>query len=275
MSRYPQRIDTAIDWLFGDGSDGDVVISVNTALTKDTYYNSLTVNAAVTLTTSGYRLFVRHLLINNGTLEARGNAAIGAAGGLVGVTDTLIGGRPGGAGAVGAGAAGTGSNYVLAANPTFQGGAGGTTGGNAGGAGGIATIGGLRARDPFTAITGYTRADQNPLFAGSGGGGGGGDGAASVGGGGGGGGGDMLIVAREIINNGTFTVAGGAGADGVGVGNASGGGGGGGGLMRFVRRGYSGAGARSVAGGTGGAKTGTIGNVGANGNAGLLIDLIV
>ena len=39
---------------FGDGSDGDITISGNTTLTRDMFYNSLTVNNGITLTTDGF-----------------------------------------------------------------------------------------------------------------------------------------------------------------------------------------------------------------------------
>lgn len=53
---------------FGDGSDGDVTISSPTTLTRDMYYDNLTVND--TLTTDGYRVFVKNTLSGNGTIKA-------------------------------------------------------------------------------------------------------------------------------------------------------------------------------------------------------------
>lgn len=58
---------------FGDGSDGDVVISVDTDLSADMYYNNLTINSGITLNPNGYRIFVKEKLTNNGTIARNGN----------------------------------------------------------------------------------------------------------------------------------------------------------------------------------------------------------
>ncbi|MBM3131956.1 MAG: hypothetical protein FJZ95_02840, partial [Chloroflexi bacterium] len=47
----------ALHGTFGDGSDGDVTISADTDLTRDMYYNTLTVNSTKILSTKGYRIF--------------------------------------------------------------------------------------------------------------------------------------------------------------------------------------------------------------------------
>ncbi len=47
---------------FGDGSDGTVVISSNTTLTSDMYYENLTISNNAVLKPGGYRIFVRTLL---------------------------------------------------------------------------------------------------------------------------------------------------------------------------------------------------------------------
>lgn len=54
----------------GDGSDGAVVISTNTSLTRDMFYTDLTVNTGITLDPAGYAIFV------NGTLTLTGTAKI-------------------------------------------------------------------------------------------------------------------------------------------------------------------------------------------------------
>ena len=81
---------------FGDGSDGDVAISTPTTLTRDMYYDNLVVDS--TLTTDGYRIFVRNRISGSGTIKwgtpnAGGN----------GVTD-----GDGGTGGIGASPSGTG-----------------------------------------------------------------------------------------------------------------------------------------------------------------------
>lgn len=68
--------------IFGDGSDGDVTISVDTVITRDMYYNNLTLNSSAKLSGS-YRIFVKgtttigsgSYIHNNG-----GNAGNGANG---------------------------------------------------------------------------------------------------------------------------------------------------------------------------------------------------
>ena len=69
--RYEQRIGN--DSVYGNGSDGDVIISnssVPTVLTRDMYYNSLEVQSGCRLITNGYRVFVKNTLTNNGVIGA-------------------------------------------------------------------------------------------------------------------------------------------------------------------------------------------------------------
>lgn len=84
--------------LFGDGSDGNVTISATTTLSRDMYYNNLTVNAGVTLNTNGYRIFVKGTLTNNGTIQNNGTNAVAGVGGGAGVSPggSLGGGGSGG-----------------------------------------------------------------------------------------------------------------------------------------------------------------------------------
>ncbi len=58
-------------WLvyYGDGSDGDATISVNTSLSKDMYYNNLTVNTGIVLDPAGYAIYVRGTLTLTGTAK--------------------------------------------------------------------------------------------------------------------------------------------------------------------------------------------------------------
>lgn len=96
--------------IFGDGSDGDVTISVNTSLSSDVFYNNLTINTAVTLNPTGYRIFVKGTLTINGTGKiarngnAGGNATAGtdfstfgsAGAAAAALADGSIKGAPGG-----------------------------------------------------------------------------------------------------------------------------------------------------------------------------------
>jgi len=50
------------DEIYGYGQDGDVTLASNTTLSRDMYYNDLSINANVTLDTNGYRVFVRGTL---------------------------------------------------------------------------------------------------------------------------------------------------------------------------------------------------------------------
>lgn len=102
---------------FGDGSDGTAVINSNTSLTRDMYYENLTIDPTFTLDTASYRIYVRDTFINNGTIRNNGgdggngvtatavvaNSTIsnGGAGGTAGTGSplgTLIGSLPGLAG---------------------------------------------------------------------------------------------------------------------------------------------------------------------------------
>ncbi|MBV6340109.1 hypothetical protein [Candidatus Magnetobacterium casense] len=132
VTRYEQTI-------FGDGSDGDVTISSNTTMSSDMYYNNLTVNTGVTLTTGGYRLFVRNTLtLNLGSIVGyRGNAGTDGTNGTAGFPDVPLGssGTPGAAGSPGAALAENILGGAPAGAASGMGGAGGTS---AGGSVGIA-----------------------------------------------------------------------------------------------------------------------------------------
>jgi len=99
---------TALDLLvFGDGSDGDVTISAPANLTRNWFYNNLTVNAGVQLGSGGYKIYVRDTLTLIGTIAWDGNNggnAVGATGGSLGAGAgyaALGGGNAGKAGANG------------------------------------------------------------------------------------------------------------------------------------------------------------------------------
>jgi len=90
------------DEVYGYGQDGDVTITADTTLSRDMYYNDLTINSSCTLDTNGYRVFVRGTLTftdstsrigrftnktNTGTLKggfAKGTAATDTLGGASG-----------------------------------------------------------------------------------------------------------------------------------------------------------------------------------------------
>jgi len=60
-------------YIFWDGSDGNVVISSNTTLTRDMFYNNLTINNGFVLSPDGYKIYVKWTLTNNWTIRRNWN----------------------------------------------------------------------------------------------------------------------------------------------------------------------------------------------------------
>lgn len=56
------------DSVYGTGSDGTVVIASNTSLSRDMYYNNLTINSNSHLNTNGFKVFVKNTLTVNGSI---------------------------------------------------------------------------------------------------------------------------------------------------------------------------------------------------------------
>lgn len=233
--------------VYGDGSDGDVIISTPTTLTRTMMYRDLTLTGAGVITVSGYPIFVqRRLIINTGTsINANGSPGLdsdlgGAAG--AGASTNFFGGNAGaaGAGGVGNGVAGTSFVPLTFGNLGGNGGKGGEGGSTTGGLGGS----GGPTPDPFggiycSYIYPYFHAPHTAATAvgvrylgGVGGGGGGGDSASNPGGGGGGGAGVVAVFAKKIYGDGFFYALGGKGGNGQE--NCGAGGGGGGGFVLIV-----------------------------------------
>lgn len=251
-----------------DGSDGDVTIgSGTTTLTRDMYYNNLTVNGTGTLVTAGYRVFVKGTCtvttagggggIHNkggagGTGGAGGGASAGAAGtaGTAAPGGTLPAGAAGKAGGAGgnaaAGAAGTAggaATFVLNSTASPAGGAGGSGPSGGGGTAGAAGTVSSTSKAPVRAIIGghspfeftsATAVQTASVATASGSGSGGGGGAGSGGGGSGATGGYLFLACKSLSITGTGAInvnggAGGAGGTTVIVSQEGGGGGGGGG----------------------------------------------
>ncbi len=292
-------------FLAGDGSDGDVTISSPTTLTRDMYYDDLVVSD--TLTTGGYKIFVKGVLSGTGTVKvAAGNNGSNGSGKTGGAGGTAAGGyfksQAGGLGGNGreqataatAGAIPVTANTVLS-TASGGGGDGGAGTGGTKGAGGAATNPTVTKvkfglyRTPliygidFNTPTADTVVYLKPSSGGSGGGGGGHiDGVGNDPGGGGGGGGASggLVYIACTDWTGTFTIeaVGGNGGNGAaGTGNNAGGGGGGaggnGGVAIILYRYKSWTGTYTLTkgnGGTKGASTGTAGVAedGDNGNDG-------
>ena len=246
-------------WM-GDGSDGTATLSTSQTLSRDMFYQDLTVDAGVTLNPGGCRVFVKGRLTLNGNISAaggNGGAASGANGGSAGTAGTPFGtGFLGSSGAGGAGAMGGGfspggagasnsapSRFVT--NTAGSGAAGltggGGGGGNGGGGGGAVVAVSAQQGDihaitlAINGSTGRATFGLSSLTAGSGGGGGGTvvSGPNKGGGGGGGGGGYVAVCAHEIVGTGSISARGGDGGAGE-TGNTTGGGGGGAGGVVVV-----------------------------------------
>lgn len=276
--------------LYGDGSDGDATISGATSLTRDMYYDDLTIEGAGVLATSGFRVYVRGLLTvqSGGVIHDDGIDASGttAGAGLAARGTLRVESSSGGAGrsTSGTGNSGSGSpGGVWNNTSTPAGGAGGAGGGNGGGSGGNPTVRNANTGSPrnfVSALTGFAFGSGPSLYQGNGGGGGGGGGCTLSGttssGGGGGGGGGVLLVCRRLSNAGRITARGGGGAAATGsAGNAGGGGGGGGGWVSVVVGQVLTQGTIDAAGGAGGAAFGGSGVAGSSGTAGFVQVLVM
>mgnify|MGYP001136493254 FL=1 len=86
-----ETFDVIPDSIYGSGMDGNITISTNTTLTRDMYYNNLTINPGIVLDTAGYKVFVRNNLAMAATSTNQGDTKIGRVGG-VSTTGTLKGG---------------------------------------------------------------------------------------------------------------------------------------------------------------------------------------
>jgi hypothetical protein len=273
--------------LFGDGSDGNVTISSNITLTRDVYYNDLTMAAGGSITTAGFRIFVKGTLSdtgnvvgafrNNGTVGANASGTPGGAAGAA-VAGVTVGGSSAGT-AGGAGSTGVGAQAAAPTAATSNmGGIGG-----AGGKGGNSTSAGGASRAATAPVTATVRRLTVDLFrgpvlisggvAGSAGSGGGGDGTVTGRGGGGSpsGGGVIFIAAANIVLSASTPAAwiradgavGGLG--GFAAANAGGGGGAGGsggGVVFIIYKAKTGTVVTDlieVDGGTGGAGNGNTG----------------
>lgn len=259
---------------FGNGADGNVTISSNTTLTRDMNYNNLTIDSTFSLTTAGYRVYVKGILTNNGTIRNNGSNASAGTGGAGGLAGTLLGGGAGGnagGAASGGGGGGGGTCFVFARTVAVQG-----TIQAIGGNGAAAT--GASVGSNGAAGTGITR---TLIQSGSGGAGGGAGGGFTGGAGG-------TITTNSKASPGSVTIlqmmidgvtqlaaapGGGGGAEN-GAGSSSGGGGGGqGGIIVFVYHKLTTSGTLSVAGGSGGAAFGGSGVAGSSGSSGLSISI--
>ena len=124
------------DEIFGNGADGNVTISVDTTLSSDMYYDTLTINSGKVLTTAGYRIYCKTALVNNGTISWNGNNgtaggnASGRTGGTAGTGGAALASTNiyGGVAGVGGGAGGNGKRYSVDGAVAGDAGAAGSNG---------------------------------------------------------------------------------------------------------------------------------------------------
>ena len=113
--------------LFGDGSDGNVTVaSGTTTLTRDTFYDNLTINGGATLATASFRVFVKNILDNKGNIN--NNGVVGGNGGNGGDGAGGTGGAAGSAGSAGSAVASGSLPAGLIGKAGKAGGAGKNTG---------------------------------------------------------------------------------------------------------------------------------------------------
>jgi len=286
---------------FGDGSDGDVIISTTVPLARPMMYNNLTIVPGGLLKTAGWPVYVKNTLTitasaaNQGISCDSGDHEVAR----TGYGETCMAGEFGGGGLGQTGDVGL-DGYGLAVSLGGAGGAGGNAhlaggGGKSGGAGGAvtapdATCGSIREivswRGHILGMAGNV--SHFTAVQGGGGGGGGGGSAGNAGANGGHGGGLLWIAVRRlVIYHADRIIAGGAaGASAVASSGTGGGGGGGGGVLVLVYGSKSdGAGgiptfsaAVNAAGGPGGAgdsATADVGDPGAAGSNGTVIEFAV
>jgi hypothetical protein len=246
-----------LNTLFGDGSDGDVTISSGTTtLTRDMFYNNLTVNGTGVLVTAGYEIFVKGTLTVDGSSGAKIHnsgvdgsdgqfsavSSLGGAGGAGGLSGKYKGGVAGGDGGNGVsnsnGLPGTNGlpsgTYSITNVVGTAGGTGGTsirTPGAGGTAGIVTSVAVNKPRSILNlsfieVVAGSAVIASQSLSGGAGGGGAGsgGNGGYSGGGGGGGGGNGGIVVicanALDITGASAIQSRGGDGGDGGGAASA-------------------------------------------------------
>lgn len=258
--------------LFGDGSDGTVTVSSGTTtLTRNMFYNNLTISGTGSIDANGYKICVKDTLdISNAPAGAIKRLAV-AGGNASGTTQGAIGTAPttaevGGGGTAAAGRAGATNASANGTSGTtrtddvmYLGGLCGASGagGNSNNGGFTGGSGSTKPSDVQAIVNQaphdtYMQAGLNVLALGGIGGQGGGSGACgasgtSGGSGAGGCGGGVLDIRANRIKRGASTTAlaiqavGGAGgnganASGTSAGGGGGGSGGGGGHVQIIYR---------------------------------------
>ena len=251
--------------LFGDGSDGDVIISSGTNLASCDIkqYRNLTVAASQTLGTSASSVATMILCVSE-VLSVQGTISMDGKGGAPATDYSSSYGASGGGGGGGSSGAGTqGGDSVVS----------GGAGGNSGGSHTAGTAGSAIGACDKAKLRMSTTDRNNVLVSWGSGGGAGGAGSGSAGAGGNGGGAIIILAHRIIIgSSGAITADGAAGSS---VSTGGGGGGGGGGCIYIVSKDITNAGSIAAAAGAAGSGTGSTGSNGAAGGAGTVVQEII
>jgi hypothetical protein len=230
--------------VFGDGSDGDVVVSTAITLTRDMYYNTLTINSGGSIFTDGFGIFAkRRVTINSGgSINCNGNAAVDEFSAGAPHQPSRFAGSQDAGGAADAPFDGNGSQTLFYSLIGYgKGGDGGGTSFGGGGLGGLSLAmtnqgGGQNAGQNIVGYLGPSfipSRNGTPFNSGSGGGSGAGNGIDYGGNSGGGGGGTVVLICPYVIGDGDVYSLGGEGQQAAsgGTGEIGGGGGGGGGYI--------------------------------------------
>ena len=267
---------------FGDGSDGDAIITGSLTASRELYYNNLSITGTGSLRPNGWRIFVKETLTieTSASIHDDGNVPVGTTGGIGYTVRNYLGAASANGGGAIINSAAGGNNGAGAINTSLNslglppsGGAGGTAGVRAGGNGGSAT-----QTSPQQKWNGrlYEGRWTGGGFNGGAGGGSGGCAVANpalASGAGAAGGGIVWVAAKNVLNSGRISANGGNGAAASGsAGAAAGGGGGAGGLAYLITKSTS-YGVVTADGGSGGAGVvgGGSGNPGASGSVAVVV----
>lgn len=268
----------SLDYLFMNGSDGNQTISTSQSMIRDMYFDTLTITSTGILDPSGFVIFCKTALINNGVIQRLANNGSPGSGGIGGVfaNGATNGTVFGGLGSTSGG--NTNTNGGSTSTSQLFGGLGGSGGNSDTKTGGTSTAVTTRyfnAPTPirqlalFGEIFRLLTVTTNMLgFIPGLGGGSGAGGSAGAGGSGGAGGNLIVIVSKSVSGSGTFEAKGGNGGNGETT--AGGGGGGGGGVVYIMSRNNTILSSQVlVSGGIAGTGGGSGGLNGVNGNIGL------
>lgn len=275
---------SAILLQYCDGSDGDVTISVDTTLSRNMFYNNLTINDGIKLIPNGYLIFVKE------TINCIGTGKIAQDYNSSSPDGKILPAPVEGAAAKTSDTGGNNGSASVKSLSNLAGKNGGAVGSYAGGAGGAVSSLPNKRKNTFvfgnfydieaTSVVRYT-------LTGGAGGGARGDGwsatSAGYGGAGGTSGGMIFVVARTIgvLNLSAIGGPGENGGDGSKqYGDGGGGGAGGNGGYCFVAYKNKTTITATLTGGAGGAGgtrlvSGSNGEPGSAGNSGILVELVI